>query len=921
MKILRLISILLICLWHKSNAGKIIVTPQQEDITLHNNISYYEDKTKGLNIDDIQFIKFDQIVSDPEEINFGHSNSTFWFKFTILNQTENSLYYILGIENSNIDEVDFYELQNNKLAKSVKTGESKSTSTRDLKHRHFLNRIHVIPNIESTVYIRINNNGDEVTVPIILKKSEEYFERDEKQLLILGLYNGLFLMIFIFILFLYFRFKDPIYLYYSLYVAMSTLFVLGGDGLLSFLLSPYLTVRIKLTFLNAGMFFLINLTQSFYKSSKEDNPHFPFYFNILKIIAVVSAFLTYLPYPYRLSSIYITTVSAIAIFITVVLVSIILYKKEYYTSLYTAAFCFSLLAVIIYILYDYGYLVNNLLTENSLRLGKTIEGIFLTLAVVERFKYIENQDKILIKDRSEKIEHQKEILQNINRELEKLSIVASETDNAIAIYDEEEHIEWCNMAFERLYESSMQDVIKNTGEKLNQISNQEDIDIIIRECKENKKSMRYQSKRRSKSGKEIWTQTTLTPYVDKNGKIIKFITVDTNITRLKEIQKELIISRDRAEESDKLKSAFLSNISHEIRTPLNAILGFSELILMDRCDESKKTKYLHLVRNNGRHLLKLISDIIDISRIEAGEIKLDLFKGNINHLLLEIYEHYKVEIDSTLSKDIELKYNFDLSDDESNVFADHHKIRQIITNLLTNALKFTLNGYIELGYVIEKGKIRFYIKDTGIGIEETQQKVIFERFRQVELGLSRKFEGAGLGLTLSKGLVEKMGGKIWVDSEIGKGSTFSFIVPYEPIKIEKTSQDEMSKEIIKVDLKGKKILIVEDTAASRELIYEMLEDSNATITEVENGADALKMARENDYDIILMDIRLPDISGYDVTRNIREFNKKVCIIAQTANAMDDEKQKCFEAGCNDYISKPFDSNSLLSMIEKQLNHK
>jgi signal transduction histidine kinase/ActR/RegA family two-component response regulator len=885
---------------------------------LDGNIYYYEDKTNGLDIEDVRLIDFEKFPEPTHTINLGHSKSSFWFKFNIQNTSKSPLYCLYGIENSNLDEVEVYIFEDGKLIDQFITGESRKTSTRDLAHRHLLFRAHLNPNIGYTYYTRIMNNGDELAIPMIFEQSEGYFASDGNQILITGLFNGLFLMIFVFTLFLYLRLKEKVYLYYSLYVLLSTFFVLGGDGLLSFLMPPYFTVRIKLMFMHMAMYFLILFTQAFYKSSKVESYHFPLYFNILKITSIVGAILTYLPYPYRLSSIYIGTVTAPIIFITIVLVSIILYKKEYYTSFYTAAFIFSLSSVIVYIMYDYGMFSNNMLTKNSLKIGKALEGILLTLAVVERFKFNENLDKLLIKDRSEKIEAQKQTLMEINDQLEKLSIVASETDNAIAIYNEKHEMEWCNAAFERIHECTMAELFLKYGKNIRDLSSHEDLDLILSDCLLNKKSVRFQSRRVFGSNKELWTQTTLTPYIDAQGKVVKLISIDTNITQLKEIQKELILSRDKAEESDKLKSAFLSNISHEIRTPLNAILGFSELLLLDKSDTKKRFKYLEMIRNNGRHLLKLISDIIDISRIEAGEIKLELFKGNINKLMKEMHSQYQVELESNLSKDVEIRQHLDLPDSESEVFIDHYKIKQVFTNLLNNAIKFTLSGYIETGYIIEDKKFKFYVKDTGIGIDEEHQRLIFQRFRQVELGLSRKYEGAGLGLTLSKGLVEKMGGKIWVESAIGKGSTFYFTVPFEPIKTKPYVETKIE---TAYDFEGKKILIVEDTLASRELIHEMLSDTGATIEDAGTGKLALQMAEENHYDAILMDIRLPDINGYDVTRMIRKNNKEVYILAQTANAMDDEKNKCFEAGCNDYISKPFDYDSLLKLLQSKMEHK
>ena len=410
MKLNKIFLFTLLCIVQHSYTNTIIIKSEKDSINLNNNFFYYEDQTSNLDINRIKIIKFENKVDRYDKVNMGHSKSAYWFKFSIKNISDDRLYYILGIENPNLDEVDFYEFTDNILVKQVKTGEALKRSTRDISHRKFLLKSQLKPNIEYTYYIRVLNYGDELSVPFVYQKAEPYFTKDEKRIFILGLFYGLFFMIFVFTFYLYARLKDNTYLYYSLYVALTTLFVLGGDGLLSPILGPYLTVRVKMFFVHTGMFSLIIFTQSFYKSAGDDNFHFPWYFTFLKIISLTGAILTFLPYPYRLSSIYIGTITAPVMYITVVLVSIILYKREYYTSFYTAAFVCSLTSVIIYLLYDYGFLANNLITENIIKIGKTFEGIFLTLAVVERFKFIEFQDKLLIKERSEKIEAQKETL-------------------------------------------------------------------------------------------------------------------------------------------------------------------------------------------------------------------------------------------------------------------------------------------------------------------------------------------------------------------------------------------------------------------------------------------------------------------------------------------------------------------------------
>lgn len=258
-----------------------------------------------------------------------------------------------------------------------------------------------------------------------------------------------------------------------------------------------------------------------------------------------------------------------------------------------------------------------------------------------------------------------------------------------------------------------------------------------------------------------------------------FATVFTDITQAKKFENELIMSKERAEQSDNLKTAFLQNMSHEIRTPLNSICGFTELLEEKNLSEENRTKYLQIVKNSGQQLLSIISDIITISSIETKQEKVYVKQFNINQLIRELYSIFKPQ---AIQKNTELNVCCPLSDIQVNILSDKTKITQILTNLLSNSVKFTANGIIELGYNLKGTKqtaeIEFYVKDNGIGIKKELCEAIFERFRQADLSISKNYGGTGLGLSISKGFAEMLGGRIWVDSEEGKGATFYFTIPY-----------------------------------------------------------------------------------------------------------------------------------------------
>ena len=371
----------------------------------------------------------------------------------------------------------------------------------------------------------------------------------------------------------------------------------------------------------------------------------------------------------------------------------------------------------------------------------------------------------------------------------------------------------------------------------------------------------------------------------------------------------------KAEESDRLKSAFLANMSHEIRTPLNGILGFSELLSYPSTSEDDRNEYTKIIRRASDDLLNIINDIIDISKIEAGLLNVFETDCQLNQLMQEVYSLFVIKKGQLKKDHIEIKLSNMLNDTRSIIKTDPLRLKQVLVNLIGNALKFTENGSVEFGYTLSTNKtLLFYVKDTGIGIADKDQAIIFERFRQSDYSVNRKYGGTGLGLSISKGFVELLGGKIWVKSNEGKGSTFYFNLPYQPIK---SSKEEIKPETksITYNWKDKVILIVEDNETNQRFIKEMLKRTNAKLLHVDNGKKAVDMVRSNgSIDIALMDIQLPEMSGYEATKQIKEFKKDMPIIAVTANAMAEEKKKCIEAGCDDYVTKPIDIDHLLSII-------
>jgi PAS domain S-box-containing protein len=406
--------------------------------------------------------------------------------------------------------------------------------------------------------------------------------------------------------------------------------------------------------------------------------------------------------------------------------------------------------------------------------------------------------------------------------------------------------------------------------------------------------------------------------LDEEGEIKEIIGIGRDIDDKKKAEFELLRAKQKAEEADKLKTAFLANMSHEIRTPMNSILGFSGLLGKDNLVADKKKQYIDIIQNSTRQLLTVINDIIDIAKIEAGQISLAPEPINLNRLCSKIRVFFESERNIMKKDQLKLSFIPGLKDDQCELITDGIRLQQLLNNLLSNALKFTDAGYIRFGYQLLSGKnLLFFIEDTGKGIPADKQEIIFQRFRQEEETFSRQYGGTGLGLSICKGLIELFNGKLWVESTAGKGSVFYFTIPYKPIAsiIEKKIEHPE----LKYKWNKKKILIAEDTESNLFFISELLADTGCSILHAINGIKAIEVLKANKgIDLVLMDIQMPEMNGYEATRQIRLFNKRVPIIAQTAYAMSEDRIKSLDAGCNEYLAKPFDRQTLLSLLDQFL---
>jgi hypothetical protein len=420
---------------------------------------------------------------------------------------------------------------------------------------------------------------------------------------------------------------------------------------------------------------------------------------------------------------------------------------------------------------------------------------------------------------------------------------------------------------------------------------------------------------KKKNGELYWEYASISPVKNENGEIMHYVAVKEDITERKKIIEELIIAKEKAEESDRLKSAFLANMSHEIRTPMNGILGFTELLREPDLSSEQKEAYIDIVNQSGQRMLNTVNDIVEISKIESGIVSVNLKEVDVQLCIEELMYFF---IPEATKKGLKLTLENEVPKAVSVISTDQNKLDSIFTNLIKNAIKYTQAGEIGVGCKVHENRLEFYVKDTGIGIPTERLQAIFERFIKADILDKDAHQGSGLGLAITKAYVEMLGGEIRVESEEGIGSTFYFTLPLNGQVQKRTGKEENGNQEEKTShTKGLNIVIAEDDETSALYLKTILQTVSGKIIFTKKGNETVEACRNNPgIDLVLMDIQMPDMSGYEATRRIREFNRDVVIIAQTAFALAGDSEKAIDAGCNDYISKPIKKGTLMEKIQK-----
>jgi PAS domain S-box-containing protein len=547
-------------------------------------------------------------------------------------------------------------------------------------------------------------------------------------------------------------------------------------------------------------------------------------------------------------------------------------------------------------------LIKTLDLYKTSRTGKAYFDYFITPLLNSENKDI-NGYLLQVQDITERVKAEEEIMM--------LAHSLKSVNECVSITDLNDKILFVNESFLKIYGYTREELIgKHLGLLRSENSPSEITNEILPVTIQSGWKGELLNKRKDGSEFPIYLSTTTVK--DKNGEIIALIGVASDITERKKFEKELIEAREKALESDRLKSAFLANMSHEIRTPMNGILGFTNLLSEPGLTSTEVREYIKIIQKSGERMLNTVNDLIDISKIETGQMQVVHSETSVKEQILSLYNFFYPE---AAEKRLSFILKDDITPDNVMIRTDIAKLDSILTNLIKNAIKYTEKGTIEIGASLIKNKLDVYVKDTGIGIQPDRHEAVFNRFEQADFGDTRAFEGSGLGLAIVKAYIEMMGGKIELKSQPGEGSVFSFFIPVELVA-ENPAIEEYHEEKKDMDeLKKLKILIVEDDPVGLQFLKAVLFPYDAEIFTAENGKVAVETIKNNqEINIVLMDLRMPVMDGYEATRQIREFNKRVFIIAQTAFALSGDREKAINAGCNDYISKPILKNELYEKI-------
>jgi len=562
--------------------------------------------------------------------------------------------------------------------------------------------------------------------------------------------------------------------------------------------------------------------------------------------------------------------------------------------------------------------------------------VLATLTVIFLRKTRRMTDELRLK--TKEVESANSNLERLNKELlkqkEKIakelsdsemlySIILSAADDGIIFYDTGWSVKFANPAIYSIlgFDQNKDELFDILNSKDHLHPDNSDFHNERIKAISSKGSFEAEIKVKHSNGRYVVLSTKLVEVKDESGSPLGVLSVSRDITSLKQTQTQLIIAKEKAEEGNRLKSTFLANISHEIRTPLNSIVGFANLLNDSNASEDMRGEYINYLNQNTEKLLQVITDIIDLSKLENNEININYNPVKLNSVL-DYAEDYTRKLIERSGKDIKLKVDKGLADERDIVYTDDLWIKRVFRHLLDNAVKFTRAGRIEMESALAGSSVMFTIRDSGIGISKENLKTIFEQFRQEESGHHRSFEGLGVGLTMARKVVENMDGYLWVESEKGKGSEFFFTIPYRPVDTSSYIKAEKNKEsfTLSQNWSGKTILVADSNIDILKYLNRVLANTGINVVHARSGMEILDIIKgKESIDLVLLDMQMPEINGVEAVSEIRKAGRNIPVVAQTSSIVEEEQDKLVNAGCNACLIKPVSQDQLLSVISGFLN--
>jgi len=870
---------------------------QDGDILDDFDIEVYEDVTAQLSLQEIQYI--DKFTLGSNKISEGYTRSNFWYRFSIKNMTQSKLTYYIQFLESTSNKIDCYISSVDGAYVKYRAGMGYYSEAEGNKHIKPKFDITLNSNELKSIYISISSRFPLLnSFKLLNKTSQDRYSHIYE--VSYAFYFGSVIALIFYNLFLYLSIRGIVYLYYIIYIILFLLWQLHFNGYY-----PFDTFCSGSSYYRFGALIIPLLVSSFIffsRSMLDVKQYFPQidrvlkYFSFLFISLAFSATI-YLQY----SFIILNTLSNI-LTIYMLYLAFIIYKSGNKIALfYIIAQSIFLSSASLFSLMTSGYLEYSVTVRHTLIVGSYMEIILLSMALGYKVKLLQNEKLDIVTKSNLELEGRIRV-----RTLE-LRGMLDRAMEAIGIYENYILVE-TNSAAINIFRYKDKDSMlgRNTMRFIAPSSRR-----LVAKKMRAVYTEPYEYMALREDGSEFPVLARGSHY-QIEGRVVGVVAI-LDLTSIKEHEKQLILAKHKAEQATKAKSDFLANMSHEIRTPINGIMGMTHLALQTELSK-KQRYYLDTIISSSSLLSNIINDILDFSKIEAGKLHID----RVDFDLYKLVENIRNSIQySTKEKDLEFTIEYDNCKDYI-LYGDSLRLSQILLNLINNAIKFTASGYVKVS-IKQVGKIyTFVVEDSGIGMNQEQKSTLFQAFSQADSSTTREYGGTGLGLVISKQLVELMSGEIWCDTTLGEGSRFSFSIKLSKGKIENIIDKELNI-TDKTDIfRDRKILLVEDNIVNQEIILGLLEESGVEIDIANNGKEAISKFDTNKYELILMDLQLPIMSGIEASKIIRDKDKNIPIIALTANAMKEDIERTKKVGINEHLSKPIDISRLYAILIKYI---